>query len=237
MNRFYVYEHWRPDLDICFWVAKGTGDRAYRFKRNQNYDRVVKGLADNGMCVEVRMVQSGLTEFEALAAECERIAFWKSASVQLTNRVDGGRGNRGLFVSEATRQKLRAANLGKKHSPETRAKMRATHAKNKKKRGRGPGFRHSDETRAKIAIANIGKSPSTEAREKLRRANLGKKHTAETRMKMSEQRIGNTHGAGGKGLKRSEETRLKMSAAQRGKVVSRETRAKISATLKARAET
>ncbi len=110
---FYVYEHWRPDKDVCFWVGKGTGDRAYRFKRNVSYDCIVKILADAGMCVEVRLVQSGLTEFESLKIECERITFWRSAGITLTNRVDGGRGNRGLFVSKETRQKLRDANLGK----------------------------------------------------------------------------------------------------------------------------
>jgi hypothetical protein len=24
MNSFYVYEHWRPDKDICFYVGEGT---------------------------------------------------------------------------------------------------------------------------------------------------------------------------------------------------------------------
>ena len=28
MTIFYVYEHWRPDKDTCFWVGKGKGDRA-----------------------------------------------------------------------------------------------------------------------------------------------------------------------------------------------------------------
>lgn len=32
MNRFYVYGHWRPDLDLCFWVGKGTEARAMRLR-------------------------------------------------------------------------------------------------------------------------------------------------------------------------------------------------------------
>ena len=60
-NIFYVYEHWRPDLDQCFWVGKGTGDRAYRYKRNRDYDSVIRTLAWLGMRAEVRMVRSGLT--------------------------------------------------------------------------------------------------------------------------------------------------------------------------------
>ena len=25
---YYVYEHWRPDKDVCFYVGKGKGGRA-----------------------------------------------------------------------------------------------------------------------------------------------------------------------------------------------------------------
>lgn len=233
-DRFYVYEHWRPDLDLCFWVGKGTGDRARRFKRNARYDQVVRTLSDLGMCVEVRMVASGLTEWGALMMERERIAFWRSAVVELTNRTDGGEGNRGMFVSAETREKIRRANIGKKHSPETRAKM--SKSRTGRIGGRPAGFNHSSETIEKIRAANRGQSRPPELREKLRQANIGKKHSAETKAKMSASRMGNTNGAGGKGLRRSAETLLRMSAAQKGKIVSPETRAKISATLKKRNE-
>jgi hypothetical protein len=29
-KKFYVYEHWRPDKDVCFYVGKGHGRRAYK---------------------------------------------------------------------------------------------------------------------------------------------------------------------------------------------------------------
>lgn len=198
--RFYVYEHWRPDLDICFWVGKGTGDRAYRFKRNRDYDHIVTTLSTIGMCVEVRLVQSGLIESEALRIERERIVFWRAMSVTLSNRTDGGDGNRGLFVSDVTREKLRFANLGKKQSEVTKAKRRAS-LTGKKHKNHRTGFKHSVETIAKIRASNLGQKRSEELKEKVRLANLGKKHSLETRAKMSAQRMGNTWGRGGKGVK------------------------------------
>ena len=226
-TRFYVYEHWRPDLDVCFWVGKGTGDRAYRFKRNAGYDAVASHLASIGMCVEVRMVESGMTNIEALSKEEQRIKFWRAIGVVLTNRNDGGRGA-GKIIAASTREKLRLANLGKKASEETRAKMRASQKARKNKAiGRPKGFRHAPETIKKIAQSTQGSAVSDERREHLRQFNLGKRHSAETKRKMSIARIGNKYGCGGKGLKRSEETRAKMSASQKGKILSAETRKKI----------
>jgi hypothetical protein len=31
---FYVYEHWRPDVDLPFYVGKGKGGRAWENDRN-----------------------------------------------------------------------------------------------------------------------------------------------------------------------------------------------------------
>lgn len=212
-NRFYVYEHWRPDSDLCFWVGKGTGDRARRFKRNDSYNQVSELLASLGMCVEVRMVASSLTEIDALRIECDRIEFWKCAGVELTNRSRGGSGNRAISVSLNTRLKLRTANLGRKHSAETRAKMSA--ARIGKPGGRASGFTHLPATIAKIRESQVGRLISAEAKAKLRSANLGKHHSIETKKKMSASRMGNTNGKGCRGIVRSEATRRRMSVAQK----------------------
>src|SRR5258706_14477107 len=92
---FYVYEHWRPDKDICFYVGKGHGRRAYRLdrgERNIHYNRVAKKLATLGMYIEVRLVAFGLNEVEAFSLERERIAFWKQEKIKLTNMSDGVEG-------------------------------------------------------------------------------------------------------------------------------------------------
>lgn len=78
---------------------------------------------------------------------------------------------KGHKVSQATRDKLRAANLGKKHSLETRKKI------TKIVRNR------SAETRKKIGIAS--RNISNETRLKMSRSKLGTKRTLETRLKIS----------------------------------------------------
>ena len=69
---------------------------------------------------------------------------------------------------------------GRKHTPETLAKMSAAR-RGKKRRP------HSDETRAKMSAASLGKPKSAEHRAALAAAKLGKKrapHTEATRAKM-----------------------------------------------------
>jgi hypothetical protein len=120
MEKFYVYEHWRPDLDVCFYVGKGHGNRArdLRKSRNKHHKGVVKKLAAIGMCTEVRLVASGLNEADAYALEVERISFWKSVGVKLANKTGGGEG--GFDPSVETRVKLakaaRLTHTGRKHS-------------------------------------------------------------------------------------------------------------------------
>jgi hypothetical protein len=140
---FYVYEHWRPDKDVCFYVGKGKKKRAYSFVRGPRYNRVVKKLSRLGMCVEVRLVHGALTEAEAFQVERERIAFWRSVSIELCNHTDGGDGTSGYKHSDATRAQIAAKALGRKVSDQTRLKMRI------KRRG----VTHSAETKAKIAAS------------------------------------------------------------------------------------
>jgi hypothetical protein len=73
--------------------------------RNRHYKNVVAKLAGLGMCVEVRMVASGLTESEAFALEIERIAFWRSLEVKIVNLTNGGEGPSGHKQSLEHRQK------------------------------------------------------------------------------------------------------------------------------------
>ena len=179
---FYVYEHWRPDKDACFWVGKGSGNRARFFRRNRHYNNIVASLSRLGMCVEVRMVESGLTEGQALALEIKRIAFWRSVGARLANRTNGGEGVSGLIHSAQTRAKMKAKRRlqsraahsavmrGRKHSPEHKAKISAGLK----------GRVQSSETRAKIRTSNLGQKRSDQTRENLRQAHIGKRPTSET---------------------------------------------------------
>lgn len=150
---FYVYEHWRPDQDLCFYVGKGNGRRAQRIeRRNADHSSVVAALAEIGMCVEVRMVASNISEDEAFRIERVRIAFWRSAGIALTNKTAGGEGFSGFVrpfgipLSESARQKVSDARKGMKFTAEHRAKLSA------KKIGR-PRPPFTDLTRAKMRAA------------------------------------------------------------------------------------
>lgn len=186
---FYVYEHWRPDLDLPFYVGKGKGGRAHKMRdRNPHHRAVVKKLAAIGMMVEVRMVSSGLGEDEAFRIEMERIAFWRKAGVTLANKTDGGDGVSGLKMSIEARAKMAAAKVGKKQSPEAVAKRiapligrtqprDAVEASASKRRGK----KLSEEHKAKISASHTGKVVSPEARASLSAANKGKPWSAKRR--------------------------------------------------------
>jgi hypothetical protein len=123
------------------------------------------------------------------------------------SRATAQRGKKRAPFSREHRENLAAANIGKKHSAESRAKM-------------SEALRH-----------RIRKPHSLEARAKMRAAKLGTKASKETRAKMSAAGMGNKRSLG---HKHSPETRAKLSAILRGNkrtlgyIASPETRAKLS---------
>lgn len=140
---YLVYEHWRPDLGICFYVGKGRRKRAYSFRRNIRYDRIVAKLKRLGLSVEVRILAKNLNDQQAIELEIERIAFWRSSGVKTANFTDGGDGAAGRALSEKTRRKIRAKAKGRIVSEETKSRMAQARI----------GRRHSEETKAKIALS------------------------------------------------------------------------------------
>lgn len=178
---FYVYEHWRLDRDECFYVGKGKGRRAYnRNERNSHWRNIVAKLERIGSAYEVRLVATGLFEEEAFALEKERVAFWRDI-VDLANKTDGGEGISGFVMPEDTRNRMSQkakgrpgvkSMLGKRHTEETKEKMRAA------KLGKKPnnfgkkcaGKPPTEEHRRKIAESHRGKVLSSEHRAKLAEA-------------------------------------------------------------------
>jgi len=172
--KFYVYEHWRLDRDECFYVGKGIGRRAYEMaKRNPHHKAVVNKVLREGFGIEVKIVASGLTHEEASAIECERISFWRSSNIDLTNITIGGDGVpgykhtkefkqfislrfKGIPKSLESRAKQSATQTGKKASEETRAKLSAAKIGNKN----FFGHKHSDETKAKMRASHLARNAS-----------------------------------------------------------------------------
>ena len=210
---FYVYEHWRPDTDLCFYVGKGHGKRAQRLRRgkNKHHGNIIAKLARIGMCVEVRMVASGLTESEALSVEMQRIAFWRATGVVLANLTAGGEGVSGHKHSAETRAIIKAKRAKQKitHSEETRRKIglatkgKIAGRKNPEHGDKLRGRKHSDDHRNKISKGNMGHSVSAETRAKIGNANRGKVRSAATIEALRISHLGN---------RPSLETRAKMTA-------------------------
>lgn len=93
---------------------------------------------------------------------------------------------RNLKPDSTPKDGVRNGFFGKKHSPETIAKMKASHRHIPTWLGR----KHSEETKAKISIASSKYRASEETKIKIglaskgRKASLGKKHSEETKAKM-----------------------------------------------------
>lgn len=190
----YVYEHWRPDTNLCFWVGKGSDGRAYLTKRrNRRYTAIVEKLAAAGLAVDVRITADGLSDEEAFALEIERIDFWKRAGVTLANHSIGGRGGHSGFKRSAeARAKQSATATGRKlspshhekivvrmRSPEWKARNSAVHTGRKRppetsaKIGAAQKRSWADPTirERRIAAIKAGKRPvSEETRAKMRAA-------------------------------------------------------------------
>lgn len=119
------------------------------------------------------------------------------------NLTDGGRGTLGykhtaetkrrkseamtgkkMHLSEESVQKIRAAHVGKKVSPETRRKMSEA----------AKGRKASPETRRRISEGNKGKEVSPETRAKISAGHKGKKLSAEHKEKLSAAKMGKKRG-------------------------------------------
>ena len=123
----YVYEHWRPDLGVPFYVGKGSGGRKnLDTRRNKHHKAIVAKLRALGLDIEVRIVSDNLTDEDAYALEIERIAFWKSQGIRLANQSTGGKGGlSGCKRSEESCRQQSATMSGRKLSPEHAEKSRA----------------------------------------------------------------------------------------------------------------
>jgi hypothetical protein len=185
---FYIYQHIRNDNNSIFYVGKGTGYRCnQKTGRNIYWKRVVDKC--NGYSIE--KVVTNLDEELALLVEMELIDKYKKLGYKLTNLSEGGEGSTGYKFTEEQIEKTRLANLGKKHSEETKFKMSIA------KKGKPPNNMGK--------IYTIKEPFTKEHIEKLRESHRGKKQSEETKLKRS---------LSTKGKPKSEETKMRMKLAQ-----------------------
>ena len=148
-----VYEHWRPDLNQCFYVGKGNTRRPFAFSkraRTAAHHKVQEELRKAGLSIEVRVIRTTQSDAEAASLEVERIAFWRASGAPLVNMTEGG-----LVVSESCRVAHKAACTGRKRAPfrpETIKKMSAKAVLREAER-KASGYTVSDDARRKIGLA------------------------------------------------------------------------------------
>jgi group I intron endonuclease len=129
-----------------------------------------------------------LEECDSLDHMNEREKHWiQSLSTMVPhgyNLNEGGNGSLGFRHTAESRLKMTKWQLGKKLTPEHRAKVSASLLGNTRARG----VKHSDETKAKVSAASKGRKHgpiSEDHRRKLAEARLGMKASEEVKQKMS----------------------------------------------------
>lgn len=135
-------------------------------------------------------------------AEIDHIAILRAFGAELYNLHPGGVGNCGMTLDGIER--IRLAQTGRRHSPESRLKMSLA------KKGK-PGHPLSEEAKMAISLKNTGMVRNDEAKAKMRAAKLGKPGhplSADHKAKLLASVTGKVH---------TEETKLKFSLAKKGK--------------------
>lgn len=186
-NDYYIYEHWRPDTNSCFYVGKGRNKRAWNMlNRNVDHKLVQQELADAGLVIDIRIIIRDLSNDTALSVEKDKIAFYGIEN--LVNRSRGGCGSDGYKHTDEARKKI---SIGLKNSEGNKKHISNLAVKNK---GNiyNVGSKHSENHKKKISISlignkrNLGKTASVETKAKMSVAQTGKIVSKETGMKISE---------------------------------------------------
>jgi hypothetical protein len=106
---YYVYEWFRMDLNLPYYIGKGKGRRAFGLSRTTKHtNNVTQYLIKNGIKRDVRIIAYFKSEEAAFAYEKERISFWwylKEHGI-LTNQTLGGEGTSGRRMSDEQKKNL-----------------------------------------------------------------------------------------------------------------------------------
>ena len=193
MSTYYVYQLRLENSELPFYIGKGVGDRAFKhlmpchLKHHSHKNHTIMKAMRDGIRVVVEIIHQNLTEPESLDLELKEIARYGRTSDGgcLTNITIGGTGTPGWTMPQEIRDKISAANKGKKRTPETRKKMSVSFKGRKLSpehveaiRSRNTGRKASDETRKRMSIARVGKK-RPEHGAKVSAALTGVKHDPE----------------------------------------------------------
>jgi hypothetical protein len=197
-QQFYIYIYIDPKTNEPVYVGKGTAKRAVHHVYAATHlgnllrKRKTEGYTCYPMILKMSSEQAAFSAEKFYISAIGRNDLGKGTLLNLT---DGGEGCSGHTHSDQTKEKMKAAHLGKSKSSEHKAKISAA------QKGK-PGVKHTAETKEKIAASNKGKPKSSEHKAKLSAAKQN--ISDETRAKLSDAQKGKTS---------SPETRAKITAA------------------------
>lgn len=118
LNKFYVYEHLKPNTGEVFYVGKGCANRAYQNRsRNNHWTNIV-----NKYGLEVNIIYNNLTNKEASQKEIDLIDFYGLDN--LCNMTRGGDGC--VSLKQESKDKISNSLKGKIQSQETKDKRSAS---------------------------------------------------------------------------------------------------------------
>jgi hypothetical protein len=125
-NSFFVYEHWRTDIDQIFYVGMGSNGRAFEiWNRSKAYKQLVNQLRALGAQIRVKIIHENLAEAEALSIETKLIKFWLDSGAPLVNKER-------ILPKQITKKRTAQQKFGKRNKIyirrlKTRQKMSTSH--------------------------------------------------------------------------------------------------------------
>lgn len=218
MDKYYVYEWIRIDINEPFYVGKGKNNRCFDIRRNKYFKDVVLFCEKNNIGIAVHILHNNLSEDEAYELECsyihEYVFEW---GFKLTNQTWGGEGGDVVSMMSEERKKkysdimsksLKGKNTGPRSQEiklkisETKKKLQSSKGKNNPMYGKNIKDYMSSEDylqwKSNISKAIKGKKHSEETKLKMRDSALGRKMSEDSKVKLREANIGKNNPMYGK---------------------------------------
>jgi group I intron endonuclease len=218
----------------------------HRINRKQLIHKAIRKYGIENFEIYVEYLPD-FSKHDLLKLEEELIIKFNSLSPNGYNIIPKGYSRGEFRHTEESKEKIRIASLGRKHTQDTKDKL------SKIKTGR-VGKPLSDEHKRKLIASNIGRrhTYTPEQIEKIRKSSTGRIVSEETRRKMSKSLTGKKHPprreewrrkmsearkgreSPFKGCTHSDETKLKMKESRKGQIISEKSNRKRSESLKGR---
>lgn len=241
MAEYYLYRHLRTDISpsIPFYIGIGkkrsnsvsVKDEYKRAYSSQDSRRSQFWFNVFNKChkkIEIEVLFESQSSEEIKQKEKEFIALYGRNDLgmgPLVNHTNGGDGLSGYVWPEhrkikmSQRLKGNTINVGRKHSPETKAKLSARH---KGRVSNRKGCKVSEEQRQQMIVNGTGRKHSQETKDKIGANWKGRKHSEESKRKISLSNTGKL-----RGVHLSEEHKRKIGFGNKGKIVSESSKEKM----------